>query len=90
MSAQRLVRRYFIVSICWSFVEGEVPAESRWSAQPNILTVSTEGHWDVSANSFHRSQLRFSISVSPVGLSNQPPPPVTFACLEADLAPGRP
>lgn len=57
MSAQRLVRSSFIVSICWSWVE----AESRWSAQHNILPVSAEGRRDGSANSFHRSQLSFAI-----------------------------
>lgn len=50
------------MSICWSFVEGVARAESRWSAQHNILTVSTEGRWDGAADSFHRSQLSFSIS----------------------------
>lgn len=80
------------MSICWSFVEGVERAESRWSAQHNILTVSTEGHWDGSANSFHRSQLSFSIScwsLQPAGTTHDVP---TFASAvdvpQSQLGPG--
>lgn len=34
---------HFIVSICWSFMDGVLQAQSRWSAQYNIPTVSSEG-----------------------------------------------
>lgn len=30
-------------------------AQSRWSAQYNILTVSSEGHWEMPMHSFHLS-----------------------------------
>lgn len=43
---------HFTVSICCSFMEGAVQAQSRWSAQYNILTVSSEGHRDVPMHSF--------------------------------------
>lgn len=45
----------FTVSICFCFMEGIVRAQSRWSAQYNILTVSSEGHWEIPMHSFHLS-----------------------------------
>lgn len=52
---------HFIVSICCSFMEGIVQAQSRWSAQYNIRTVSSKGRWDMPMHSFHLSlsHLRF-------------------------------
>lgn len=56
---------HFIVSICCSFMEGVVQAQSRWSAQYNILTVSSEGHWDVPMHSFHLSFSHLSFIHAP-------------------------